>query len=188
MGQITLITGFVFVQYVEPVSATNGLLTWTVSCSRNGDMFEMEMDDQCCEAYYPQFLWPWPAISMTATSPPLETVTIATKLSESRPLVRTNKDSRVPYPEQENTSSRVHFKALSKKAFLLIILYMSKPDTLTFEHLWIEDSRQRGGKSKNRAMAGRRTSSDVLTSLLIRIYRVQGRRSEKGSRKRRHIG
>lgn len=74
---------------------------WIAPSQINGDMFEMEMDDQCCEACYPQFLWPRPnTISMNATTPPLKMVTIATKLPESWPLMRTNKDSRVLYPER----------------------------------------------------------------------------------------
>lgn len=43
--------------------------------------------------------------------------------------------------------------------------------------------------SRNRAMAGITMSSEVLTSLLIRIYRVRGRGSGVGGgRKRRHTG
>lgn len=53
---------------------------------------------------------------------------------------------------------------------------------------WEWREKKSGGEGAgSRAMAGRRTSSRVLTSLLIRIYRVQGGRSEEGSRKRRHI-
>lgn len=43
--------------------------------------------------------------------------------------------------------------------------------------------------SRNRATAGITMSSEVLTSLLIRIYRVRGRGSGgRGGRKRRHTG
>lgn len=57
-------------------------------------MFEMEMDDHCCEARYPQFLRPWPNAIIVNTATPLhETVAIATKLPDSWLLTKTNKNN-----------------------------------------------------------------------------------------------
>ena len=133
----------------------------------------MEMDDQCCEAYYPQFLWPWPnTISMNDTSLLFKMNSRATK-PPSWPLMRTNKDSRVLY------------------LFFLNLKFFGKcGQNLRHTDLWAfvdrgkleeerEVEREERGKRADRAMAGWRRSSEVLTSLLIRIYRVQGRGNGK---------